>query len=208
MRGYLIPILVGYLLGCMNPAPLFNLFFKKQGKEQKASGLTAYNMTVSYGLVPGAVTGLVRFALPQLAAFYAIIFRHCDFQLALLLGCAVLAGEVFPFYALSKGDSGLFGYTGLVLAGMIFVGPWVLVAAGFLAGSVNCMVLFVLTLAIACPVLLTCVQLPLMYLIPIVSVSVLVVARNLPRALRVLKKQEPKITDLIREVYKVIEPIN
>ena len=112
----IIPILLGYLLGCSNMA----LYLAKlRGVDLRAGGsgnLGASNATVLLGWSAGVLTAVHDIGKSVLAVCIARwLFPEADYAGA-LAGVASVLGHIFPFYLKFKGGKGFASYLGMILA--------------------------------------------------------------------------------------------
>ncbi len=115
--------LIGYLLGCIQPAYLFGRFIHKTDIRDIGSGNAgASNATMSFGMKIGFLTGLIDI----LKAIFAVLITKFFFasgmegvrynELVYLTGLFVILGHNFPFYMKFRGGKGTSALVGLMLA--------------------------------------------------------------------------------------------
>lgn len=118
----LLCLLLGYLLGALNPAALFAKLKNVNLKETGTKNLGASNATIVLGRSYGAIVMVVDILKSYLAGRIA---RWLFPQLAIagyLAGLAAILGHVFPFYMHFQGGKGLAAFGGMVC----FHNPWLL----------------------------------------------------------------------------------
>lgn len=112
----IICLLLGYLMGSVNPATMIAKRKQKNIREIGTGNAGATNVMLNFGKVYGAVVMLFDIA----KAFCAFCIAELLFpQLAVagyLAGMAAVAGHIFPFYLGFKGGKGLAPFGGFVLA--------------------------------------------------------------------------------------------
>ncbi|MBQ9167550.1 MAG: glycerol-3-phosphate acyltransferase [Oscillospiraceae bacterium] len=109
-------LIIGYLLGSLNPAALLSKLKNINFREQGTGNLGASNTLLILGKKYGAVVMLFDIIKAVIAAKLA---KWLFPQLALanlLAGSAAVVGHVFPFYLRFQGGKGLAAFGGLVLA--------------------------------------------------------------------------------------------
>lgn len=109
-------ILIGYLLGCINPAALIARLKNKNLRGQGTRNLGATNVSMVIGKRWGIAVMLFDIA-KAFAAYRLAAWLFPELTVAgLIAGCAAVAGHIFPFYLKWKGGKGLAAFAGLVLA--------------------------------------------------------------------------------------------
>lgn len=110
-----ISALVGYLLGCINPAAILARLKRKNLKELGTKNLGATNVS----LIIGKKWGVFVMLLDIAKAFFASVFAKKlfpTFALAgLIAGVCAVVGHIFPFWGGFHGGKGLAAYGGMVL---------------------------------------------------------------------------------------------
>ena len=113
---YLISALIGYGLGCINPAYLYG---KAKGIDIRESGSNnpgASNAKIHFGWKVGVLTAIFDI----LKGFLPVILFHYLFpdqpNYGYLAGFMAVLGHLYPFYMGFKGGKGLASYTGFLLA--------------------------------------------------------------------------------------------
>lgn len=116
MAGVIISMVIGYVLGSLNPAALIAAVKKKNLRESGTKNLGATNVTMTIGKGYGALVMLFDI----LKAFFAVKIADVLFpDLALsglIAGCCAVIGHVFPAYMKFKGGKGLAAFGGMILA--------------------------------------------------------------------------------------------
>lgn len=120
----LICLIIGYLLGSLNPAALLSKVKKVNFREQGTGNLGASNTMILLGKGYGALVMLFdilkAFAASKLAK---LLFPQLVLA-GMIAGLAAVIGHVFPFYMRFQGGKGLAAFGGMVLA----YKPWLFVA--------------------------------------------------------------------------------
>lgn len=113
--GYMISILIGYLLGCSNMA--YYLAKAKRVDLRGGSGNSgASNATILMGWRAGVAVGIHDIGKAYLAVFLAKLLFPGLFGAAEIAGVACVLGHIFPFYLRFKGGKGFASYLGMTLA--------------------------------------------------------------------------------------------
>lgn len=108
-------ILIGYLLGSINPAAALSKLKKRDLRKEGTGNLGATNTMLVFGKGYGALVLLFDIA----KAFAAVKLAQRLFPAyaiaGLLSGGAAVAGHVYPFYLKFKGGKGLAAFGGMIL---------------------------------------------------------------------------------------------
>lgn len=111
-----LSILLGYLLGSMNPAALISHIKQKNIRNSGTGNLGATNVLLNFGKKYGALV----MAFDIFKAFIAVKIAELLFPTQALAGfcagCSAVVGHIFPFYLKFKGGKGLAAFGGFVLA--------------------------------------------------------------------------------------------
>lgn len=114
--GKLVCVLIGYLLGCWNPAARLGKKKQVDLRQEGTKNLGASNVT----LVLGKKYGFMVMVLDIFKAFLASRLARALFpKLALsglLAGFGAVVGHVYPFHMKFRGGKGLAAFGGMVLA--------------------------------------------------------------------------------------------
>ena len=114
--GYLVAIVLGYLLGCSSMAFYIGKWKKLDIRSAGSGNLGASNATVLFGWGAGVAVALHDIGKAVLAVFLAKwLFPGLEHAGA-AAGVACVLGHIFPFYLKFKGGKGLASYFGMVLA--------------------------------------------------------------------------------------------
>ena len=197
-------ISISLLVGVISPAPIIMRLRRKKVGETVERNYGVLNIFRTFGIVPGAVTALFDFAKVEVVMLVVFVVFRWNVDVAILAGCAVVSGHLLPWFLGRKGDTGSFPYLGLSLLLLQFPGVWLLVAALFLAGSVNCTVLFMTTFAVATPVFSAFYGYSTRCLVAIVCTSIMMLIVRAPSFVRVAKKSEPTIVDVLAQLYAIV----
>ncbi len=114
--GYILAVLLGYLLGCSSMAFYIGKMKKKDIRTGGSGNLGASNATVLFGWGAGVAVALHDIGKATLAVFLAKwLFPELEYAGA-AAGVACVLGHIFPFYLGFKGGKGLASYFGMTLA--------------------------------------------------------------------------------------------
>ena len=189
--NYVIAILVGYLLGCINPA---YLIAKAKGFDIRTRGSLsagASNAKITMGW-PYFFIVLAYDLLKSVIA--VLVIRHCFPETpsaAILAGTAAVYGHVFPFYLGFKGGKGYASFIGLMLAVDFRLAVIVILVGLLLAFLSNWIVAATLTCIIGFPIAYWLAEKPeLLNVIFIVTASLLICLEHIPNYRRLVRHQE------------------
>ena len=112
----ILSLIIGYLIGAINPAKIISLIKKQDLKESGTKNLGATNVMLHFGKVLGLIVMIFDIFKAFLSYNLAmVIFNElpvCGFY----AGCGAVLGHVFPFYLKFKGGKGFATFGGIVLA--------------------------------------------------------------------------------------------
>ena len=114
--GYLISIILGYLLGCSSMAYYIGMWKKQDVRKAGTGNLGASNTAVLFGW--GAAVAVALHDIGKAVAAVLIakwLFPECAYAGA-AAGVASVLGHIFPFYLGFKGGKGLASFFGMTLA--------------------------------------------------------------------------------------------
>lgn len=109
-------IVIGYLLGSLNPAALLSRLKKKDLRKHGTGNLGATNTMLVFGKRYGALVMVFDIAKTWLAVKLAEFLFPNLIAAGLIAGCGAVIGHIFPFYLKFKGGKGFAAYAGMILA--------------------------------------------------------------------------------------------
>lgn len=110
-----ISIMLGYLLGSLNPASWLSRIKQSNLREQGTGNLGATNTMLVLGKRYGAFVMLFDIMKAVIAVRLSQKLFPMQEVAGLLAGTSAVVGHVFPFYLNFKGGKGLAAFAGLVL---------------------------------------------------------------------------------------------
>lgn len=114
--GYIIVILLAYLMGCSNMALYIAKLMKQDLRSGGTGNLGASNTTILLGWRAGVAVGIHDIGKSALAVILAeLIFPDLPF-IGALAGVASVLGHIFPFYLKFKGGKGFASFIGMSVA--------------------------------------------------------------------------------------------
>ena len=114
--AYLLPILMGYLLGCSNMAYYLSKWHNANLRSGGSGNLGASNAVVLLGWKAGVLTAIHDIGKAYLAVLLARwLFPTLKYGEA-AAGVACVMGHIFPFWLKFRGGKGFASYFGMTLA--------------------------------------------------------------------------------------------
>lgn len=150
--NYLLAILIGYGLGCVNPA---YFFAKAKGFDIRTKGTMsagASNAKTTMGWKYGIFCALYD-AFKSIIAMLIVrhLFKYTE-DVVIVAGCAAVIGHIFPFYLNFKGGKGFAAYIGMVFALNWKLGLILLAIGAILSLLTNWVVMATLTFILTFPI--------------------------------------------------------
>lgn len=113
--NYLLPILLGYLLGCSNLAYYISKGKNYDIRKAGSGNLGASNATVLFGWKAGVAVALHDIGKAMLAVMLAKWLFPDSAYAGAAAGVAAVLGHIFPFYLKFRGGKGLASFLGMTL---------------------------------------------------------------------------------------------
>ena len=114
--GYIIVILLAYLMGCSNMALYIAKLMKQDLRSGGTGNLGASNTTILLGWRAGVAVGIHDIGKSALAVILAELFFPDLPFIGALAGVASVLGHIFPFYLKFKGGKGFASFIGMSVA--------------------------------------------------------------------------------------------
>lgn len=114
--GYLLTVLLAYLLGCCNPAYFYAKTRKVDLATSGAKNLGASNAALVLGWRTGILVGLHDIAKAAVAVILAqLVFSDLPY-IGAVAGVSSVLGHIFPFYLKFRGGKGFAAFVGMSVA--------------------------------------------------------------------------------------------
>src|SRR5690606_27281195 len=103
MEYVVFSLIIGYLIGCIQPSYVISKIKKQNIKELGSKNAGASNVTVVFGWKYGIIVGLIDILKPVLSIFvvWGLFQSSVSTEFLLILyylnGAAVITGHIFPF---------------------------------------------------------------------------------------------------------------
>ena len=114
--NYFLSLLLGYGLGCLNPAALLSKIKKQDLRKVGTHNLGASNTLLVMGKKWGALVMLFDIFKSFFSAKLAKWLFPQLYAVQLVAGLGAVLGHIFPFYLGFRGGKGLAAFGGMVLA--------------------------------------------------------------------------------------------
>ena len=111
-----LSLIIGYLIGAINPAKIISLIKKQDLKESGTKNLGATNVMLHFGKVLGLIVMIFDIFKAFLSYNLAMVIFDELPVCGLYAGFGAVLGHVFPFYLKFKGGKGFATFGGIVLA--------------------------------------------------------------------------------------------
>ena len=167
--GYLISIILGYLVGSSNMAYWISKLKKVDIRNNGSGNLGASNATVLFGWGTGVFVALHDIGKAFLAVLTAKLLFPSLSYVGVAAGVAAVIGHIYPFYLKFRGGKGLASFVGMLLGlnwkvalGIIFLVLVLTLMTDYISvGAMSCVVAAPIALGIVMgswiPPLIICV---------------------------------------------------
>lgn len=207
--NYLIVIIIGYLLGCLQWSYILSMKIKKQDIRTLGAGNAgASNMVVNYGWKIGVLVALLDIFKAIISIFiikYLINISVLDNNMVYLYlnGLFVILGHNFPFYMNFKGGKGTASTFGM------------LIAIDYRLGIIGFFVILIVTIltdyiALGALALVTFLIISTMYLnlgnpsiLIAIIITLLAIYKHIPNIKNILAKKEEGLRRQFKKKSKI-----
>ena len=107
---------IGYIIGCINPAAIISKVKHKKLRDKGTGNLGATNVTLVFGKRYGAFVMIFDIIKAFVAYHVTRLIFTASAYAAMVAGAFAVIGHCFPFYLRFKGGKGLAAFGGFVLA--------------------------------------------------------------------------------------------
>lgn len=191
-------ILIGYLLGTLNPAALISKLKHKSLRENGTGNLGATNTMLVFGKKFGALVMLFDMAKAFFAVWCARWIAPEIEWLSMATGVCAVVGHCFPFYLKFKGGKGLAAFAGLVLAYRPLLFLFLLISGTVLMLIVNYSFILPFYSAVFFTAYVAIREDEIAVLLLAVFVSALIVVMHFGNMVKAAKGRDKKIRDYIK----------
>lgn len=195
---YSVCAILGYLVGCLNPAHFIAQLKKINLKERGTGNLGATNATLVLGKKYGVL--IMIFDILKCAAIIKLteLMIKGDAIASTISGISCILGHIFPFYLGFRGGKGLATYGGFVLAYSPKLLLLLLIVAFTMAFVTNYSISFPLTACILFPILVCATNGNYTVNILIVAVSIIMFFKHTDNFIRIVKGEEVTVDQFIK----------
>ncbi|MBQ9080696.1 MAG: glycerol-3-phosphate acyltransferase [Clostridia bacterium] len=194
-------VLLGYLIGSINPAAIVGKIKKQDLRRQGTKNLGASNTMLVIGKGWGALVMLFdivkAFAAVKLASF---LFPALAFA-GLLSGCSAVLGHVFPFYLKFKGGKGLASFGGMILGVDPILFLILLVIATVCMFIVNYSYAMPMSAGVLFPILYGLKTHSLVATLLAIAVSLLIIVKHWSNIGKARRGEDKKITEYAKKLF-------
>lgn len=195
---YVACAVMGYMVGCINPAHIIASFKKINLKEAGTGNLGATNATFVLGKKYGIF--IMLFDIFKCAAIIKLteyMFRG-NTVLSALAGICCILGHIFPFHLGFKGGKGLAAYGGFVLAYNPKILLLLFIVAFTMSIVTNYSIAFPLTATILYPILVCSTNTHKAICIMVVGLSIIMLYKHKDNFIRIIRGEEVTVDQFIK----------
>ncbi|HPW53943.1 MAG TPA: glycerol-3-phosphate acyltransferase [Erysipelotrichaceae bacterium] len=188
--SYIIAIMVGYGLGCINPAYFLGILKGFDIRTKGTMNAGASNAKTTMGWPAFVMVAAYDILKAFIAVFLIRYFYPAQEGAAILAGCMAVIGHIYPFYLQFKGGKGFASYIGLVFAVNWKIGIVLLVIGLSLSFLSNWIVMATLTFIFGFPLYCLFTKAPLITVIAAMAVSSIILAKHFVNFKKLRKGEE------------------
>ena len=198
---YIISIIVGYLVGSVNPAAIISKVKNINLRKNGTGNLGATNVLLNCG--KGTAALVMAFDLLKAFAVYKMVqFLFPTLRYAgMIAGASAVFGHIFPFYLKFKGGKGLAAFGGLVLAYDPKVFLFLIVTGTVLMFIVNYSFILPFYGATAFPVFVTLIDKSITATVIAIAVSVIIFIKHFGNFLKAKDGTDNKIREYAKKIF-------
>ena len=198
---YIISIIVGYLVGSVNPAAIISKVKNINLRKNGTGHLGATNVLLNCG--KGTAALVMAFDLLKAFAVYKMVqFLFPTLRYAgMIAGASAVFGHIFPFYLKFKGGKGLAAFGGLVLAYDPKVFLFLIVTGTVLMFIVNYSFILPFYGATAFPVFVTLIDKSITATVIAIAVSVIIFIKHFGNFLKAKDGTDNKIREYAKKIF-------
>lgn len=194
-------LILGYCLGCLQPAALLGWLKKVDLKKTGTKNLGATNTMLTLGTLSGAIVMLADITKSYIACKLAKVLFPLLSTAGLLAGFAAIVGHCYPFYLSFDGGKGLAAFAGLVLA----YDPWIFLILAVIAIAailiVNYGVAMPVSAGVLFPVLSWLKSRSIIIMAASAVSSILLLVKHRTNIRKALNRDEIKVREYIKEHF-------
>lgn len=197
----MICLLLGYALGCLNPAALLGKLKNIDLKTVGTHNLGATNALLVLGKLSGTIVMVVDIAKSYIACKLAKALFPLLMVAGLAAGLGAILGHVFPFYIHFDGGKGLAAFAGMVLAYDLWIFLILLVICVTAVLIVNYSYAMPMTGGVLFPVLAWLKSRSLTVLLLSVASGILIIVKHWSNIGKALRGEDNKVREYIRDHF-------
>ena len=200
-----VSIVLGYLLGSLNPAALISKIKRKALQDKGTGNLGATNVTLVFGKRYGALVMLFDIIKAFVSYHVARLLFSASLYAGMIAGAFAVVGHCFPFYLRFKGGKGLAAFGGFVLAYNPVIFLILLTFAVLLMLIVNYSFVVPYSGAILFPILVLLDSSDLILFSIAGLAGLLILYKHFENILKVRSAKDIKVRDFFKKVFKKSE---
>lgn len=193
MNKYLTVILIGYLVGSVNPAYILGKLNGFDIREKGTGNAGASNIKMQLGWSAFFIVAIYDALKAFICMMIVSYIYPGDIVLKVLVGCAAVIGHMFPFYLNFKGGKGFASCIGIGFAFNYKIFIIVFILALILAFITNWIVTGTLTYMFALPIITFVTNEHYIITISFLLVSLIMLYKHIPNIKRILHEGETGI---------------
>ncbi|MBN2001826.1 MAG: glycerol-3-phosphate 1-O-acyltransferase PlsY [Anaerolineae bacterium] len=189
-----LAILIGYALGCIQPAYILGKLVRHIDIRGQGSGNAgASNVVMVLGWKYGIITGLVDIFKAVLAVLIVRWLYPATPALAYSAGMASILGHVFPFYLGFRGGKGVATLVGMMIGYDLRLGVLFAAVVAVVALTTDYIALGSITVFTLLPIVTFILDLPLACQIAAILLAIIAYLKHVENVQRIRKGEEPHV---------------
>ena len=186
----ILSILIGYALGCINPAYFFAKAKRFDIRTRGTKSAGASNAKTTMGWKYGIICAIYDISKSIIAMLIIKLLVKDDTTLITIAGCSAVIGHIFPFYLNFKGGKGFAAYIGVVAFLNWKLALLLAIIGVSLSLITNWIVMATLTFTITFPIFNIVSHASIEVIIASTIVSLVILFKHAVNFKRILQKEE------------------
>ena len=199
---FFICIVIGYLIGSLNPAALIGKIKGTDLHEHGTGNLGATNTALLFGKLFGALVMVFDIFKGFISYVIASVIVPGAKWVALLGGFSAVLGHCFPFYLKFKGGKGLAAFGGVVLAHSPLFFLFALISGGLIILAVNSSAPLPYYAGVLFPIHVALKSQDLSAVIVSTAMCVFIMLMFIPNAIKAIKGEDFKSREFLKNTKK------
>ncbi len=196
----IIAVLIGYVLGSIQPAFILGKLVRHIDIRQQGSGNAgASNVVIVLGWKYGVITGLVDILKGVLSVVIVRALYPTAPTLAYAAGMAAIVGHVFPFYLGFRGGKGVATLVGMMLGYDYRLGVLSIAVTTIVALATDYIAIGSITVYTLLPIVTFILKFPLAVQIAAILLAIIAYLKHIENIQRIRKGEEPHVRATIKK---------